>query len=150
MRQPAPAGSITIEESMKKIRLSPSASITTTQSGVVLRSDLGTFQLYGEDVRLFVSQIVPLLDGTRDAAAVAAALSGYSVESVTNFLTLLQQKGLVENVPDSDRRLAEDRFFQKFGKGERAALGALADARVAVVGLEPWGAAAAIELAAAG
>jgi len=135
---------------MKKIRLSPSASITTTQSGVVLRSDLGTFQLHGDDVRLFVSQIVPLLDGTRDAAAVAAALSDYSVESVTNFLTLLQQKGLVENVPDSERRLAEDRFFQTFGKGEGTALRQLADARVAVVGLEPWGAVAAIELAAAG
>jgi len=135
---------------MKKIRLSPSASITTTQSGVVLRSDLGTFQLHGDDVRLFVSQIVPLLDGTRDAAAVAAALSDYSVESVTNFLTLLQQKALVENVPDSERRLAEDRFFQTFGKGEGAALRELADARVAIVGLEPWGAVAAIELAAAG
>jgi ribosomal protein S12 methylthiotransferase accessory factor len=135
---------------MKNIRLSPSASITTTQSGVVLRSDLGTFQLHGEDVRLFVSQIVPLLDGTRAAAAVAAALTDYSAESVTNFLTLLQQKGLVETVPESDQRLAEDRFFQLWGKGDGAALGQIADARVAVVGLEPWGAVAAIELAATG
>jgi ribosomal protein S12 methylthiotransferase accessory factor len=135
---------------MKKIRLSPSASITTTQSGVVLRSDLGTFQLHGDDVRLFVSAIVPLLDGTRDADAVAAALSDYSAESVTNFLTLLQQKGLVENVQGSDFRLAEERFFQKWEKGEGAALGQLANARVVVAGLEPWGAVAAIELAAAG
>ena len=105
---------------MKKIRLSPSASITTTHSGVLLRSDLGTFQLQGEDVRLFVTSIVPLLDGTRDAAGVAAALSGYSAESVTNFLTLLQYKGLVEPVPDSDRRVAEERFFQKWGLGEGA------------------------------
>lgn len=135
---------------MKKIRLSPSASITTTQSGVVLRSDLGTFQLQGEDVRLFVSQIVPLLDGTRDANGVAAALTGYSTSSVTNFLDLLQQRGLVEAVAESDRRLAEERFFQKWGKGEGAALTQLASARVAVVGLEPWGAAAAIELAASG
>jgi ribosomal protein S12 methylthiotransferase accessory factor len=135
---------------MKKIRLSPSASITTTQSGVVLRSDLGTFQLHGDDVRLFVSQIVPLLDGTRDAASVAAALTDYSAESVTNFLSLLQQKGLVENVPESDQRLAEDRFFQKWGKGDGVSLATLADSRVAVVGLEPWGAVAAIELAVAG
>ncbi|HEY0157551.1 MAG TPA: TOMM precursor leader peptide-binding protein [Thermoanaerobaculia bacterium] len=135
---------------MKKIRLSPSASITTTHSGVLLRSDLGTFQLQGEDVRLFVTSIVPLLDGTRDAAAVAAALPGYSAESVTNFLTLLQYKGLVEPVPESDRRLAEERFFQKWGLGEGAALSRLADARVAVAGLEPWGANAAIELGVAG
>ena len=135
---------------MKKIRLSPSASITTTHSGVVLRSDLGTFQLQGEDVRLFVTNIVPLLDGTRDAAEVAAALPGYSAESVTNFLTLLQYKGLVEPVPESDRRLAEERFFQKWGFQEGAALGQLAQARIAVIGLEPWGANAAIELAAAG
>lgn len=135
---------------MKKIRLSPSASITTTHSGVVLRSDLGTFQLQGEDVRLFVTSIVPLLDGTRDAAAVAAALTGYSAESVTNFLTLLQYKGLVEPVPESDRRLAEERFFQKWGFANGAALAQLAAARVAVIGLEPWGANAALELAAAG
>ncbi len=135
---------------MKNIRLSPSASITTTQSGVVLRSDLGSFQLHGEDVRLFVAEIVPLLDGTRDAAAVAASLSGYSAQSVTNFLDLLQQKGLVENVPGSDRRLAEDRFFQKWGRGDGAALAQLAEARVVVAGLEPWGAVTAIELAAAG
>jgi ribosomal protein S12 methylthiotransferase accessory factor len=139
-----------ISNHMKKIRLSPSASITTTQSGVVLRSDLGTFQLQGEDVRLFVTSIVPLLDGTRDTAAVAAALPGYSAESVTNFLTLLQYKGLVEPVPESDRRLAEERFFQTWGFAEGAALGQLANARVAVIGLEPWGANAAIELAAAG
>jgi ribosomal protein S12 methylthiotransferase accessory factor len=135
---------------MKKIRLSPSASITTTQSGVVLRSDLGTFQLYGEDVRVFVAQIVPLLDGTRDADAVAAALPGYSAQSVTGFLGLLQQKGLVEHVAELDRRLAEDRFFQKWGRGDGAAMAQLAAARVAVAGLEPWGAVAAIELAAAG
>jgi ribosomal protein S12 methylthiotransferase accessory factor len=135
---------------MKKIRLSPSASITTTQSGVVLRSDLGTFQLQGDDVRLFVTSIVPLLDGSRDAGEVAAALPGYSADSVTNFLTLLQYKGLVEPVPDDDRRLAEERFFQKLGFGEAAALGQLANVRVAMIGLEPWGANAAIELAAAG
>ncbi|MCU1350047.1 MAG: hypothetical protein JWO56_3077 [Acidobacteria bacterium] len=135
---------------MKSIRLSPSASITTTQSGVVLRSDLGMFQLHGEDVRLFVTSIVPLLDGTRDAGGVAAALPGYSASSVTNFLGLLQQKGLVEHVADSDARLAEDRFFQKWGRGDGAALGQLAEARVAVAGLEPWGAVAAIELAVAG
>jgi ribosomal protein S12 methylthiotransferase accessory factor len=135
---------------MKSIRLSPSASITTTQSAVVLRSDLGTFQLHGDDVRLFVTSIVPLLDGTRDAGAVAAALPDYSASSVTNFLALLQQKGLVEHVPDSDARAAEDRFFQKWGKGEGAALAMLSEARVAIAGLEPWGAVVAIELAAAG
>lgn len=135
---------------MKSIRLSPSASITTTQSGVVLRSDLGTFQLHGDDVRLFVTAIVPLLDGTRTAEAVAAALPDYSASSVTNFLSLLQQKGLVEHVPDSDARAAEDRFFQKWGQGDGEGLGTLTNARVAVAGLEPWGAVAAIELAAAG
>lgn len=133
---------------MKRIRLTPTASITTTHAAVVMRSDLGTFQLAGEDVRLFLTRMMPLLDGGRTADEIAVALPDYSRESVVNFLGLLEQKGLVEPVPDDDRLIAEERFFRKFGVED--GLARLGGARVAIAGLEPWGAAAAVELAAAG
>lgn len=82
---------------MNRIRLRPSASITPTPSGVVLRSDLGVFHLQGADVRRFLTRLVPLLDGSRDTNAVQEALPGYSGTSIRVFLTLLTQKGLVES-----------------------------------------------------
>ncbi|HEX4961192.1 MAG TPA: TOMM precursor leader peptide-binding protein [Thermoanaerobaculia bacterium] len=138
---------------MTKIRLSPSASITPTSSGVVLRSDLGVFQLQGEDVKLFLTQMVPLLDGARDLDGVAAALPSYTRQSIQGFLELLTQKGLVEPVPEDasgERWQAQERFFQKWGLPAGEGAERLRRARVLVAGLDPWGAAAACELAAAG
>jgi hypothetical protein len=104
--------------------MSPAASITSNDVGVLLRSDLGTFQLHGADVRLFVTDVEPLLDGTRDAAAVADSLSGYSRSSVLSFLELLRQRGLVETASETaaadERRRPQERFFQTFAPEEPA------------------------------
>ena len=140
---------------MTRIRLSPSASVTPTTAGVVLRSDLGAFQLDGEDVRLFVTEMLPLLDGSRDAEGVAGALPGTSRTSVVGFLELLRQRGLIEDVPElpdaaAEARQVQERFFQKCGLGPGEGTTRLQAARIIVAGLEPWGAVAAQELAAAG
>jgi hypothetical protein len=115
---------------MKPLRLSPTASVTLTSAGAVLRSSLGAFQLTGADLDAFVTRMVPLLDGSRDREAVQAALSGHgSPASVARFLDLLIARGLIE---------------------EGQALDRLASARVILAGPEPWGEAAAAALGASG
>jgi len=141
---------------MAKLRFSPAASVTPTDSGVILRSDLGTFQLDGSDVRLFVEEIVPLLDGTRDADLIADALPGYARSSVHSFLELLVEKGLVEPVQETEedpsgaleRWTSQQRFFHKYGLDDGNTQ--LQKSRVLIVGLEPWGCVLASELAASG
>lgn len=140
---------------MTKLRISPAARMTTTSQGILLTSNLGTFQLQGSDVQVFAAVLEPLLDGTRDADAVAAALPGYSRSSVLSFLELLKQRGLVETVPEGLPPLAarlhpQDRFFASFGLDPATVAARLKNARVLLVGGEAWGAVAAIELAAAG
>src|SRR5437870_13418142 len=105
---------------MAGFRLSSSASITTTELGVLLRSDLGTFQLEGRDIQLFTKEILPLLDGTRDREAIADALGGYSRQSIFAFLDLLEHHKLIEVVsatlgsqPQARWQGQED-FFRKW------------------------------------
>ncbi|AUX45826.1 uncharacterized protein SOCE26_073220 [Sorangium cellulosum] len=141
---------------MPTLRLSRSASITPTDVGVIFRSDLGTFQLTGADVSAFLERMVPLLDGSRDREALIEALSDYSRRSVTAFLDLLEARGLIEPVPDAAPSLDGDRFrgqaefLRRWSDAPEQAAGRLAGARVLLVGLEPWGASAALALAAAG
>ncbi|WP_080599047.1 MULTISPECIES: TOMM precursor leader peptide-binding protein [Sorangium] len=141
---------------MPSIRLSRSASITPTDVGVILRSDLGSFQLTGLDVSAFVERMVPLLDGSRDREALVEALADYSRQSVTAFLDLLEARGLVEPVPDhapsadGDRLRGQREFLRKWSSAPEQAAQRIANARVLVVGLEPWGASAALALAGAG
>lgn len=141
---------------MARIRLSPSASVTPTGQTVLLRSDLGTFQLEGHDIMLFLREILPLLDGTRDRETVVDALGGYSRQSVFAFLDLLQQYGLLETISESSPSLQQERwrgqeeFFRKWTDTPEEAIGLLREARILLVGLEPWGVVAATELAAAG
>lgn len=136
---------------MKRVRLSPSASVTSTGAGVILRSDLGTFQITGADVGAFLGKMVPLLDGSRDGEEIMKALGGYSRDSVATFLGLLQKRGLIELVPETaDRWRGQEEFFRSWAMSPAEATRRLAEARVICVGLPPWGAAAAIELAAAG
>lgn len=137
---------------MTPIRLSRFASITPTPAGVVLRSDLGTFEITGADVGTFLTRLVPLLDGSRDRDAVAAAI-GCSPASVARFLDLLSERGLVEEVPGPDReeRLrGQIELFRRWPGGGAGAMARLASTRVIIAGAEPWGEAAAAELAGAG
>jgi hypothetical protein len=131
-----------------RLRLSPSASVTRTGAGVSLRSDLGAFQLTGPDVGAFLDRMVPLLDGTRDEAALVEGLPGYSRASVTAFLGLLSSRGLVEEVADEARWQGTEAFFRAWSAP--GAMERLTRARVLVAGREPWGAVAAVELAASG
>lgn len=136
---------------MPRIRLRPSAGVTPTDAGVILRSDLGTFQITGPDVGAFLDQMVPLLDGSRDREALVQALAGYSRPSVTAFLELLTQRGLIEAVPGAPARFrGPEEFFRAWSADPEEVMPRITRARVLVVGLEPWGAVAAIELAAAG
>lgn len=141
---------------MECIRLSSAASITPTESGALLRSDLRTFQLDGQDVRAFVTAMAPLLDGTHDREEVADMLGQYSRQSVLSFLSLLEQQGLMETIPDAladaeaERWRGQEEFFRKWMSQPEEAVQRLRAARVLVLGLEPWGVVAATELAAAG
>src|SRR5262249_5339313 len=77
--------------------------------------------------------------------------AGWSKASVTAFLALLSARGLVEEVPNTATRWrGQEAFFRACPTAPADAMERLAKARVLVAGLEPWGAAAAIELAAAG
>jgi ribosomal protein S12 methylthiotransferase accessory factor len=136
-----------------RIRLAPSATIASTEIGVLLRSDLGTFQLQGADFRVFASAIVPLLDGSRDREAVADVLGQFSHKSVLAFLDLLERHGLVEPVPDEsgdERWRGQNTFFRKWTDQHEEAAKRIRTARVVIVGLESWGVVAAVELAASG
>lgn len=141
---------------MPCIRLSRSASITPTGVGVILRSDLGAFQLTGADVSAFLERMVPLLDGSRDREAIVEALSDYSAASVTAFLDLLDTRGLIEACPapeaalDRERLRGQEQFLCKWSVDPGEAIRRITAARVAVVGLEPWGASAALAMAASG
>lgn len=139
-----------------RVRLTPSASVTPTGTGVILRSDLGTFQLDGDDVGEFVDEVMPLLDGSRDREGVAAALPAYSASSTLALLDALESHGLLEEVqPSADeggpaRLRGQEDFLRRWRDGDSGSADRLKTSRVVVVGLEPWGATAALELAAAG
>lgn len=135
---------------MIRVRLSPAASISPIETGVILSSDLGTFRLHGADISVFVEQMIPLLNGTSSREEIASSVDGYSEASVLQFLSMLDERGLLEPVNDDDDEAS-------FGPQERLAkalssdiLCRLRETRVLVVGLEPWGVVAATELAATG
>ena len=140
---------------MSRIRLSSSASITPTHAGVILQSDLGAFQVTGADVRTFLDRIAPLLDGSRDRQGITEALSDYAPQSVAAFLDLLQKRGLIEDAEsvapgDRERFRGQSEFLRKWGTTVGDPMDRLSAARVLLIGLEPWGTAAATELSAAG
>lgn len=118
---------------MSTLRLRPGSGFRVTDQGVVAASPEARFEVKGSDSGVFLTELVPLLDGSRTEDELAVSLDGYSEASVRSVLRLLVAKGMVEEV----------------GSNGSAAPG-LADAHVAVLGLEGWGAAAAADLAAAG
>ncbi len=145
---------------MARVRISRAVGVTFTPDAALLRSDLGTVALDGSDVVPFLARLVPLLDGTRDLDGIADALAReYTRASVVGLVGMLARRGLVEDVPDAGDAAAgggEARFagqldyFAQWTDDPAAPLRRLRDAHVAVVGLEPWGVGAAVELAASG
>lgn len=137
---------------MSGIRLNPSIMIIQTEAGVLLRSDLRTFRLHGPDARVFINAIVPLLDGSRDREAIVNALGGFSQSNILDLLDRLEKHRILETLdsPCDDRWHGQVEFFRKWSDHPEESTGRLSQARVLVVGLEPWGVVAAMELAASG
>ncbi|MHB8732207.1 MAG: TOMM precursor leader peptide-binding protein [bacterium] len=136
---------------MAGIRLNPSFAIVHTAAGVVLRSDLATFQLDGPDARVFVDAIVPLLDGSHTREAIAEALTEYSRPSVLKLLDRLEKHRVLQTLESPHERwLGQTEFFRQWTRRPEESMDRLGRAGVLIVGLEPWGVAAAAELAAAG
>ena len=141
---------------MNRIRLSSSGSLISTERGVVLHSDLGTFVLEGRDVRLLADTLLPLLDGSRDRDEVTDAMAEHLRPSVLAFLDLLERQGLLETVhgeeddPLQTRWIGQERFLRAWTEQPGEAMYRLRAARILIVGLESWGVVAASELAAAG
>jgi ribosomal protein S12 methylthiotransferase accessory factor len=138
------------------LRFNPAVSVVDTATGVLLRSDLEAFRLEGEDARAFCRDVIPLLDGTRSMEELCAELSNYTPESVTAFIQVLTQRGIVDDKPAAQVRGAGDRwsgqikFFRGWTDDPSKYQARLRESRVLVVGLEGWAFAAAVELAAAG
>ncbi|HEX8956109.1 MAG TPA: TOMM precursor leader peptide-binding protein [Burkholderiaceae bacterium] len=139
---------------MKTLRLSPAATITPNPQGVLLQSDLGDFQLHGQDVREFVANIVPLLQGQYDQEQLCEQLPGYADKSIIAVLDLLRQHGLLEEVDDAGGFMPpwqpHERFLNAWPQAERRPSDSLRDARLLVIGLEPWSVKMVDELANAG
>ena len=141
---------------MTRLRLSPSASVISTGPGLVLRSDLSSIRLDGPDVAAAASEILPLLDGTRDLEAIVSALPRYSARSVDGLVQALLARGLVEAVADDAAPPAErpwagqEAFLREWTGRPEEAMDRIRRGRVLLAGLEPWGVTAARDLAAAG
>ncbi|MEN9866591.1 MAG: hypothetical protein RL748_2181, partial [Pseudomonadota bacterium] len=139
---------------MKKLLLSPAATITPNPQGVLLQSDLGDFQLHGKDVSDFVSTICPLLQGQYDQDGVCAQLPGYADASVIAVLNLLKKHGLLEEVADDQAFMppwpAHERFLNAWQHPDKKSSQDLAACRLLVIGLEPWSVKMVDELANAG
>jgi ribosomal protein S12 methylthiotransferase accessory factor len=141
---------------MAPIRLCSADLLLTTEQGVVCHGAVGAPVLVGRDIRLLVEQVTPLLDGTRDRGEVLDAVPEELRPAVRDLLQFLERQGLVEPVPDvaedplRARWRSQERFFRTWSDRPEEAVRRLKDARVLIVGLEPWGATVAGELAEAG
>jgi|GEM_PF-844909 len=139
---------------MKKLQLSPAATITPNPQGVLLQSDLGDFQLHGQDVREFVTHICPLLQGQFDQAQLCEQLPGYADKSIVAVLDLLRQHGLLEEVDEAGAFMPpwqpHERFFKAWQDEKKKPSDSLRDLHLLVVGLEPWSVKMVDELAHAG
>lgn len=141
---------------MTTLRLNPSVRVITTAHRVLFRTPDRTFALDGPACALFVDVLLPLLDGARTPAGVAAAAPGYDPAGLLSLLDLLQEKGVL----DAPAEPEVDRWRERWQAIAPALPGAaipphmarerLRSARVIVAGLEPVGALVAAELAAAG
>ena len=142
---------------MKKLRLTPAASVTSNQNGVLLSSDLGDFQIHGRDVGDFINRVIPLLDGQLNEIDICAQLPDYAEDSVKTVLGLLTQHGLLEEVSDHQTftppGVMQERFLQPWKRQQSGKLTddySLAETSVLVVGLDPWSVKCLTELTTAG
>lgn len=139
---------------MKKLQLSPAATITPNAQGVLLQSDLGDFQLHGKDTSDFVANICPLLQGQYDQAELCLQLPNYSDNSIIAVLELLKKNGLLEEVAEGNDFMppwqTHERFLQAWQHSNKKNTSELTQSHLLVVGLEPWAIKMVDELANAG
>ena len=133
------------------LRLSDSACIECTEFGTVLHSLLGDLVLEGPDASRFVRSVLDQLDGPRDARDLAEHVAPAQRRNLARLLELLERNGIVEPVDESaDRWREQRRFFAACTDDGARAQANVEAARVLIVGLPPWAAAAARALAASG
>jgi ribosomal protein S12 methylthiotransferase accessory factor len=138
---------------MSRLRLSPAATATETRTGLILKSDLASFQLEGADLAAVVRSMLPLLDGTKSQEQIANGLSDYTPSSVHALIEQLKRRGLVEQVEgmaDDLDTSSTSRFLKHWLHDPKPAVARLKASRVIIVGLEPWGVIAARGLVSAG
>jgi ribosomal protein S12 methylthiotransferase accessory factor len=137
---------------MSGLRLRPSVAVLTTEGGALLRSDLRTLELSGRDASVVVAHLVPLLDGTRARSELAAALDGYSQASVFALLDTLGEYGMLEEADERNDPAygLQQEFLSRVAMDPGEAWRRLREGGVGIVGLEPWGVAAALQLARSG
>ncbi|MBC3919057.1 TOMM precursor leader peptide-binding protein [Undibacterium sp. CY18W] len=139
---------------MKKLQLSPAATITPNAQGVLLQSDLGDFQLHGKDVRDFVNNICPLLQGQYSQTELCTQLPGYADASIIAVVDLLKKHGLLEEIDESNQFSPpwspHERFLKAWQHPDKKSTDDLSQARLLVIGLEPWSVKMIDELANAG
>lgn len=142
---------------MNKLKLTPAASLTQNEHGILLQSDLGAFQLHGRDISAFIDNVLPLLKGQYDQQQICEQLSDYDDASIAALLTLLIDKGLVEEVTGNSSQTGggpywqtQVRFLKAFNTQGATEKTLLLGKKVLVVGLEPWAMSAVAELAHSG
>jgi ribosomal protein S12 methylthiotransferase accessory factor len=101
--------------------------------GLVLRSCKGTVSIDDPKVLPIVERVMPLLDGTRDWRCIVEQFEAPLRPTIAQLLALLEQTGIVESVA---------------GESHEGSVpeGRVRDARILLVGSEPWGEIAASEL----
>ncbi|MGW7444880.1 TOMM precursor leader peptide-binding protein [Kitasatospora sp. NPDC054795] len=83
-----------------RLALADDAVVLGTERGLVIADDLGTQALGGRELGRFAAGLLPLLDGTRSRQEVALALGPDLTEQVSQFIDLLDRRGLLEADPD--------------------------------------------------
>lgn len=140
---------------MKKIQLTPAAIVTPNENGILLQSDLGSFQLHGNDISDFVHRVMPMLDkGNYDIADICEELSEYDDDSIKDILGLLRKRGIIVDVPDHVNAAppweAHERFLSAWSAKEKQSTSTLTNRHLLVIGLEPWSVKMVDELACCG
>lgn len=142
-----------------RLRTSRSGIILVRPASTVLHSAMGTLVLDGEDAARFVDELRPLLDGERTRDEIAGCFDPSAHAALATLLDLFDRLGLTEIVSDDATEAAEaeagaaddcrrharatataqERFFRVWTDRPEVMVRRLHEARVAIVGSEPWG-----------
>ena len=146
---------------MKKLRLTPAASVSSNENGILLRSDLGDFQLHGRDIDDFIQRVMPLLEGQHDQKEICTSLPQYGDSSIIQVLDMLLKYGLLEECESNAEFTPPWQMQTRFLTPWRNQIAQnqtsdfndnnqLASKKVLVIGLDPWSGSMVNELATSG